>query len=215
MRWACYRSATWFSRPMILDAADYGAATTRKRLVVVGYDPEYVDHISETDFLSAKSVALATVRDAIHDLPTLKRMPLEGQWLRYPKRKRISAYATRLRELPPHGLGGTFATLRLKEGLVSGCQVTDHSHDVQLRFASMSPGERDPISKYPKLDWDDTACVLRAGTGSDRGSFQAARPIHPKHPRVISVREGRPNPRLSGLVSISPNEMAQPPYDRQ
>jgi DNA (cytosine-5)-methyltransferase 1 len=37
---------------------------------------------------------------------------------------------------------------------------------------------------------------LRAGTGSDHGSYQSVRPIHPAEPRVITVREAA---RLQGF----------------
>lgn len=33
--------------------------------------------------------------------------------------------------------------------------------------------------------------TLRAGTGRDKGAFQAVRPIHYKMPRVITPREAR------------------------
>jgi DNA (cytosine-5)-methyltransferase 1 len=46
------------------------------------------------------------------------------------------------------------------------------------------------------LKWDGQCPTLRAGTGSDRGSFQSVRPIHPDEPRVITVREAA---RLQGF----------------
>ncbi|WP_247563467.1 DNA cytosine methyltransferase [Bradyrhizobium sp. 188] len=53
--------------PLILDAADYGAATLRARLFIIGYDPERCDPISEED-LSSRIRASSTVRAAIGDL---------------------------------------------------------------------------------------------------------------------------------------------------
>ncbi|WP_442852267.1 DNA cytosine methyltransferase [Roseobacter sp. CCS2] len=72
---------------------------------------------------------------------------------------------------------------------MTGFQGTTHSEDVQARFGSVIQGGVDAKSRYPRLAWDRPAPTLRAGTGSDRGSFQAARPIHPDEARVISIRE--------------------------
>jgi DNA (cytosine-5)-methyltransferase 1 len=47
-----------------------------------------------------------------------------------------------------------------------------------------------------KLDPEGYCPTLRAGTGPDRGSFQAVRPIHYLRPRVITPREAA---RLQGF----------------
>lgn len=175
--------------PTILDAADYGAATSRPRLVVIGYDPSYVDTITNDDINAAQSSYKPNVRHAISDLPDLLSHNQSDEWLAYPTTEYVSRYARRMRKAPPRGLGNSFVRDKHKLGLVSGFQITRHSNDVIERFSKLPNGSRDQISKYPKLSWEKPAFVLRAGTGSDRGSFQAARPIHPDHPRVISVRE--------------------------
>jgi len=54
----------------------------------------------------------------------------------------------------------------------------------------------DSISKARRLDVEGLCPTLRAGTGPERGSFQAVRPIHPRAPRVISPREAA---RLQGF----------------
>ena len=58
----------------------------------------------------------------------------------------------------------------------------------EARFAATSPGHNEPVSRFYRLDPDGLCSTLRAGTGYERGSF-CSRPIHPSHPRVISVRE--------------------------
>ncbi len=173
--------------PTILDAADFGAATSRPRLVVVGYDPEEVDVLEVQHIRAAQVTKKASVRDAIADLsnPTSDG----SDWLPLRKEVKPSAYARRLRKLPPKGLGTDTAAVQLAKGYVSGFQPTNHTSEVIERFRHLQPGQRDSISKYPRLTWDKPAYVLRAGTGSDKGSFQAARPIHPEEPRVITVRE--------------------------
>lgn len=172
--------------PVVLDAADYGAATSRPRLVVIGYDPLELDPVELDDILAVRTVSRATVRDAIGDLPG----PTDGsEWLKHKDLDQIGAYAESLRAKPPNGLGAPDAVARLESGEINGFQPTAHSPEVEKRFGELRPGERDPISKYPRLSWDKPAHVLRAGTGVDKGSFQAARPIHPEQPRVITVRE--------------------------
>lgn len=175
--------------PTILNAADFGAATSRPRLVVIGYDPEYVDRFEISDITAAMTKKRADVRAAISDLPKLNRTPEDGEWLPYPRRKKISPYAALLQRSAPRGLGSKGAREMRSRGMVSGCQITHHTAEVTGRFAKLPPGARDPISKYYKLSWNKLAYVLRAGTGADRGSFQAARPIHPDEPRVVTVRE--------------------------
>src|SRR3546814_16995927 len=64
------------------------------------------------------------------------------------------------------------------------------------RFIETAQGKVEPVSHYPKLAWSGQCPTLRAGTGAEKGSFQAMRPIHPTQPRVITVREGA---RLQGF----------------
>ena len=59
--------------PLILDAADFGAATRRPRLFVIGYDPRRCDPISVSD-LKAVQTKPATVRAAIDDLSSAEMM---------------------------------------------------------------------------------------------------------------------------------------------
>src|SRR5262249_15802093 len=79
---------------------------------------------------------------------------------------------------------------------VSGFFGTKHTAEVIRRFSQVKPGTMDKISKFPRLEWDSLCPTLRAGTAPDRGSYQAARPIHPDRDRVITPREGA---RLQGF----------------
>ena len=45
------------------------------------------------------------------------------------------------------------------------------------------------MSRFRKLPLEGRCNTLRAGTDSARGAFTSPRPIHPLHPRVITVRE--------------------------
>jgi len=73
--------------------------------------------------------------------------------------------------------------------MLTGCQRCDHNPDIVRRFQATNPGTLEPISRFQRLHLDRLAPTLRAGTGKDKGSFTAARPIHPTQARCITVRE--------------------------
>lgn len=180
--------------PILMDALDFGAATRRERVVVLGYNKEHVEVIGEKDFAAAHVKLEASVRDAIADLPE----PNGCEWLPYRKKEdaELSAYARRARRRPERGMGSETARKRLDAGEVSGVKATNHTREVIERFAEIGPGTRDRVSRCPRLAWSEPAPTLRAGTGPDKGSYQSIRPIHPKQNRVITVREAA---RLQGF----------------
>lgn len=166
--------------PRILDASDYGAPTVRRRLFVVGYLPNETPPLSWEDL--ARQPGGPNVRDAIGDLVGARRLPEAGapRW-RLDGRRRVSSYAASLRDVC---------------GSVDGMEPTSHTQAVLDRFSEVRQGGTDPVGRYPRLSWTGKCPTLRAGTGSDRGSHQAIRPIHPDEDRVITVREAA---RLQGF----------------
>lgn len=184
--------------PMIIDASICGAPTKRKRVVVIGFDPLRMDPIlSKVDLFASDK--RATVRDAIRDInEPIKQStdPRDFGWAKYRPIKEISDYAKAMRRLPPKGLGCPEAIRYLKEGKVSGNFDTDHTESVRKRYELVAQGKVDPVSRSKKLAWDGLCPTLRAGTGADKGSHQAVRPIHPAKGRVITVREAA---RLQGF----------------
>lgn len=190
-----------FVGPVNLDAADYGAATHRKRVFVIGYRKEYVDPLSVPDLQAAKRPP-ATVRQALHDLPPLSSASVfeDGHhWARYPQEPDAGdagKYARKARKAPAFGLADRTLRGMFSRGLVSGFATTRHTREILERFAGIAPSESDRISKCVRLKWEDRAPVLRAGTGKDKGSYQSIRPIHPEENRVICVREAA---RLQGF----------------
>jgi len=187
--------------PFKVNAADFGAATNRQRVVVFGYDPSEVDPL-DAAHLKSRSVATATtVRQAIADLPSPiseVKAQIDFGWARYPNQAlhRLSDYARQMRERPRSGLGWAEAIERSKQGFVSGLVETRHSADVARRYTTTRNGKTDETTKSYRLEWDGQCPTLRAGTGPDKGSFQAVRPLHPGEGRVITVREAA---RLQGF----------------
>jgi DNA (cytosine-5)-methyltransferase 1 len=168
--------------PIVLDAADFGAATRRPRLFIIGWDPDRLDPVTLSDIESQKSKP-ATVRAAISDLLTVEQIDNDGQYDRWKIKRqgRPSKYA---------------AGLRAEDLTFTGHRRSAHTREVISRFGRIDQGGMDPVGRHPRLSWDGQCPTLRAGTGRDRGSFQSVRPIHPDVPRVITVREGA---RLQGF----------------
>lgn len=168
--------------PVVLDAADFGAATRRPRLFVIGYDPERFNALSVKDIDNTKQQP-ATVRAAIGDLTSATEVgEADGYdvW-KIAQPGRPSNYAR---------------ALRSRDGTFTGHRRTSHTPAVISRFDNVPAGGVDSVGRHPRLDWDSQCPTLRAGTGNDRGSFQSVRPIHPDEPRVITVREAA---RLQGF----------------
>jgi len=170
--------------PTIFDASEYGAATKRKRVFVIGYKPSYLNQI-----LMPKKAKQTDVRSALAGL-------IDGPLLSIPESnfvyRRVSEnksnYLKKINKTR-RGLGHFKTKKKFRNGLITDCPKTVHTENVRLRFSNLKPGETDSISRFNRLVWSNPANTLRAGTGREKGSFQAARPIHPKHPRVITVRE--------------------------
>jgi len=163
--------------PIILDASDYGAPTKRRRVFVFGFNTSKTTPLS-IDEITSGTYPRTSVQDAIQDLKGAYQCK-DGLW-RY-KRKASSPYAFKMRST---------------SGKFSGHQLTKHKHEVEMRFSLVPRGGVDPVGKHKRLEWTGFCPTLRAGTGSDKGSFQSVRPLHPDENRVITPREGA---RLQGF----------------
>ena len=168
--------------PTTLNAAEYGAATSRSRLFVIGIHKDCGDPLSAED-LDALRRPPATVKQAISDMIGAVRCEdRDGfDYWRITRGGRCYDYAKRLRS---------------KDRLFSGHRGTSHSKRIVDRFRQVPQGGMDPVGRHPRLMWSGQCPTLRAGTGPDRGSYQSVRPIHPDLPRVITVREAA---RLQGF----------------
>lgn len=185
--------------PLVVKADHYGAPTTRTRLFFIGIDTNRLPPLTLNDFVQAPDVGRVYVRDALAGLPhsvTAADHDGEVSWSAVgdlPK----SRYFDRVQALVPPGIGDPDALDRYRTARqVSGHIGTRHVSAVEARFTSLKPGQRDPISRAPRLDWGGFCPTLRAGTGPEKGSFQAVRPVHPEMPRVITPREAA---RLQGF----------------
>ncbi len=187
--------------PLLMQASDYGAPTKRKRVFFIGYDPDRFSKGLDNDFISAPDVNFEniTVARALTGLPILRKNWLseEQGWRRVSTGANEGEFERRLRGHVPDGVGHGPSLSRLASASeVSGFLATVHTPESEARFRRLKPGKSDPVSKCARLDPKGYCPTLRAGTGPERGSYQAIRPIHPMAPRVICPREAA---RLQGF----------------
>ncbi len=185
--------------PIKAPANEYGVPTTRTRVFFIGYQPRYFSNIDVCSFSPKKEVEVVCVRDALLGLP-LEISPNwqseESGWQSVGNLEK-GWYAERIIGHIPPSVGHHVSVERyIKRNEVSGCLGTRHSIHVAMRYAALRPGERDGVSKAAKLKADGFCPTLRAGTGYDKGRYQAVRPIHYSEPRVITPREAA---RLQGF----------------
>jgi len=190
--------------PRILNAANYGVPQDRRRLFLLGArrGTALPDYPAPQSVLLSRSSSKGnghanlfdlppcpTVWEAIGDLPNIDDYDvlLETDELRVNARK-PSRYATFLRNHSADDDDYSYPR-KFDERLLTGCQRAEHTPLSRKRFAATQPGTTEPVSRFFKLSKDGVCNTLRAGTASDRGAFSAPRPIHPVHPRCISVRE--------------------------
>jgi DNA (cytosine-5)-methyltransferase 1 len=168
--------------PCVWDAAQFGAATKRSRLFVIGIRRDCGDALTLEDIAILKC-GPATVRAAISDLENAVPVGEENGFdlWRISRGGRPSVYAR---------------LLRATDRVFTGQRTTRHTSRVSGRFEKIPEGGMDRVGRHPRLAWSGQCPTLRAGTGADRGSYQSVRPLHPDHPRVITVREAA---RLQGF----------------
>lgn len=185
--------------PIKLKASDYGAPTTRTRAFFFGVRKDLKIELSPEMLAPNESRHSVSVKEALSGLPLKIRddWQNEDQGWRKVRHKQDTPFETHLISNIPSGVGDYESIERLHtESRVSGCLGTVHQDVVVNRFSNVEPGKSDKVSRAPRLSPNGFCPTLRAGTGSDRGSYQAVRPIHPTEPRVITPREAA---RLQGF----------------
>jgi len=187
--------------PIKVKASDYGVPTTRTRVFFIGYNPKYLSDLSEQSFLpSSEENEDVFVKDALEGLPvniSPEWQEEEDGWQPYTSFSRENHFTERVIGHIPVGIGDINSLTRYAEKQeVSGCLGTRHSEEIIKRFSSVEQGGVDKKLRSPRLKPDGFCPTIRAGTGSDKGSYQAIRPIHYDLPRVITPREAA---RLQGF----------------
>ncbi len=174
-----------------LNASDFGIPQDRKRVFILGFDSDAIPPCYPTQLggQSRRKSNKPTVEDAITDLPTIENyVELIENDLFVGKLGNATEYSRKLR-LSPNRDCSLKQTRRPPRKGLGGCKRTMHVLETVQRFSLVEQGETDAISRCKRLSMSGLAPTLRAGTGPSRGSFTAARPIHPTTNRYITVRE--------------------------
>ena len=193
----------------ILNACDFGVPQDRRRFVLVGGKRGLdVDLPTPTvrprpkrsgSSLSSTRSRLTeglptgpSVQEAISDLPDadnfVELLVADEVVVDPPKKTGLSAYAKSMKCLSQDADDYSYPRVWNRR-LLTSSRRTQHSPETITRFSATKPGESESVSRFYKLDPSGLCGTLRAGTGYERGSFSAPRPIHYKLPRVITVRE--------------------------
>lgn len=185
--------------PIKFKASDFGVPTSRERVFFIGYRRESMSELKKEDFEKRKVAEITTVAKALQGMPTR----INSEWLseekswRHVKSLSNPYFKKYINGNIPEGMGDEEAVRRYKEeGLVSGFFGTRHTPEVYKRYKALKPGQTDSVSRSVRLKSNGLCPTLRAGTDSDKGSYQAVRPIHPTAHRVITPREAA---RLQGF----------------
>lgn len=203
------------SPPRVLNAAEFGVPQDRKRLFLIGSKegqtlPEYPapttspvpkrgrgeETFAERNDEGGELPTGPSVSDAIGDLPALGDFDelCDSDSIRLSERRvremedEASKYVRRLRDLDRDSDDYSYPRRWEREVLTCSLRTMHKERSVQ-RFEDTDPGETESVSRFYRLAPDGLCNTLRAGTGSERGAFTSARPIHPSKPRVLSVRE--------------------------
>lgn len=184
-------------RGIQVTASNFGAPTTRKRILFIGFRKTDSNPLDANAFLQIAR-PYVYVKEALLGLPSIRaEWQSEAQGWRKIQKHPSTSFGRKVSEEVPPGLGCAEALHRLRsKGEISGCLGTQHTTAVLRRFEKLRYGETDAVSRAVRLDPNGFCPTLRAGTNREFGSFQSVRPIHPNSPRVITPREAA---RLQGF----------------
>lgn len=179
-----------------INARHFGVPQERPRLFILGTRIGYPLLEYPSPSLNEPDSIQTSVGEAISDLPNIDRweellgsdevLLTDEQLLEC--QERSSDYVRSLRNQLQDPTNLSYPR-QWNPQLFTGSMRTVHTPTSAKRFATTAMGKVEQKSRLRRLDLNSICPPLRAGTGSDRGRHTSPRPIHPTHPRVISVRE--------------------------
>jgi DNA (cytosine-5)-methyltransferase 1 len=181
----------------VLDASLFGVPQKRRRVFILGAreDKKPLEYPTIPLEIEQPNRRI-TVREAIADLPNLDDFEelKERDWVElsgsalYRMQKSASNYVRLLRNLTVDETDFSYPRL-WNPRLLTNSWRTEHDKESLERFKKVAQGKMDQTSRLKRLYWENICWTLRAGTDAKRGAHTSSRPLHPEHPRVISVKE--------------------------
>lgn len=192
--------------PKVLNAYQYGAPQSRKRLFLIGIRrdidskysfPEITHHLPHK--VLDGLISAPTCEDALSDLPDVDNFAhlIQSDKLESTKLQKIDCeYSSQMRLLKLDSSNLSLPRLDWNPFVVDCCTRTIHSEEVLDRLSNTAQGIQDKKSGKTRLNRYGVSNTLRAGTKEEKGSHTAVRPVHYEFHRVVTVREGA---RLMGF----------------
>jgi DNA (cytosine-5)-methyltransferase 1 len=180
----------------VLDASHFGVAQARKRLILIGSrkdvakvgypNPSHEKENKISDLFDCEREGIVGAHEAICDLEDIPVFIGDDYGLECQEYR--NGYSRNFALIP----SGEFSNchVRYSDGRIYNHVGSSHTAKSIARFRDTECGKTESISRFFKLHPNLPCNTLRAGTNSDHGAHTAPRPIHYKHPRCISVREG-------------------------
>lgn len=197
----------------VLDARSFGVPQARKRAVIYAYRsgnaaPEYpVPTHSFADDDGSLFYNTPTVADAFVGLPDADEFEelLYRHWVKLQDGPSapVSAYHAYCLGLSNDPTDYSYRRV-WDRSLLTCSQLTQHTPESIARFMATAPGKNERTSRRHRLNPEGYSLTLRAGTGSDKGSFTAVVPIHSKGSRAVTVREAARLQSIPDWVPLSP-----------
>ena len=185
----------------VLQAADYGTPQSRRRVILLAARedvpvpsypaPTHAPRTIKGELPTNTDLPVGpSVMDALGDLPDADQFEdlLHDEATVGVTFGEPSPYAALLRGTKKDPRDFSRPRPRTTNALTASAR-TIHTRKSIDRFSDVEPGTTEKVSRFLRLAPDGICNTLRAGTASDRGAYTAPRPIHPLHPRVITVRE--------------------------
>jgi len=183
----------------VLNAKNYEVAQARKRFILIGSRkgessvlypaPSCSDlnKINNSSLFPEEKNKIPNAYDAINDLALFEAFIGNDEGIPFSKLK-YQEYSKKF-SFTKSDEFKLCHNRNLKSKKLWGHLGSNHTSTSIERFKTTLPGNTEKTSRFFKLSPELPCNTLRAGTPSGKGAFTAARPIHYKHPRCITIRE--------------------------